>query len=59
MSTAEAISVVVQGLSMAVHLGDGRLRFDDLLSGIEAAVVRDPVHDTVVWREYLDSLAMR
>ena len=59
MSTAEAISVVVQGLAMAVHLGDGRLRFDELLGGIEAAVVRDPVHDTVVWREYLDSLAMR
>lgn len=59
MSTAEAISVVVQGLSMAVHLGDGRLRFDDLLDSIEAAVVRDPVHDAVIWREYLDSLAMR
>lgn len=59
MSTAEVISVVVQGVSMAVHLGDGRLRFDDLLDGIEAAVVRDPVHDAVVWREYLDSLAMR
>ena len=59
MSTAEVISVVVQGLAMAVHLGDGRLRFDDLLGGIEAAVVRDPVHDTVVWREYLDSLTMR
>ena len=35
MSTAEAISVIVQGMSMAVHLGDGRVRFDDLLAGIE------------------------
>jgi hypothetical protein len=59
MSTAEAISVIVHGLAMAVHLGDGTVRFDDLLGGIEASVVRDPVHDTVVWREYLDSLAMR
>lgn len=59
MSTAEAISVVVQGMAMAVHLGNGRVRFDDLLGGIEATVVRDPVHDAVVWREYLDSLAMR
>ena len=51
MSTAEAISVIVQGMSLAVHLGDGTVRFDDLLGGIEATVVRDPVHDTVVWRE--------
>jgi MoxR-like ATPase len=59
MSTAEAISVIVHGMAMAVHLGDGTVQFDDLLGGIEASVVRDPVHDTVVWREYLDSLAMR
>jgi MoxR-like ATPase len=59
MSTAEAISVIVQSMAMAVHLGDGVVRFDDLLGGIEASVVRDPVHDTVVWREYLDSLANR
>lgn len=59
MSTAEVISVVVQGMAMAVHLGDGVVRFDDLLPGIEATVVRDPVHDAVVWREYLDSLATR
>ena len=59
MSTAEAISVLVQGMAMAVHLGDGQVRFDDLLSGIEASVVRDPVHDAVVWREYLDAMAQR
>ncbi len=59
MSTAEAISVMVQGIAMAAHLGDGSLRFDALLSGIESTVVKDPVHDTVVWREYLDSLSLR
>ena len=59
MSTAEAISVMVQGLAMAAHLGDGSLRFDDLLFGIESAVVKDPIHDAVVWREYVDTLAVR
>jgi MoxR-like ATPase len=59
MSTAEVISVIVQGMSMAVHLGNGHVTFDDLLAGIESSVVRDPVHDAVVWREYLDSLATR
>ena len=59
MSTAEAISVMVQGIAMAAHLGDGTMQFDTLLAGIESTVVKDPVHDTVVWREYLDSLATR
>jgi MoxR-like ATPase len=59
MSTAEAISVMVQAIAMAAHLGDGSLHFDTLLGGIESTVVKDPVHDTVVWREYLDSLALR
>ncbi|MFM2071152.1 MAG: hypothetical protein RLZZ623_1415 [Actinomycetota bacterium] len=59
MSTAEVISVIVQGMSMAVHLGNGHVTFDELLAGIESSVVRDPVHDAVVWREYLDSLATR
>ncbi len=59
MSTAEAISVMVQGITMAAHLGDGSLKFTDLLAGIESTVVKDPVHDAVVWREYLDSLSIR
>lgn len=59
MSTAEAISVIVQSMAMAVHLGDGSVHFDDLLAGIQSTVVRDPVHDAVVWREYLDSIASR
>jgi MoxR-like ATPase len=59
MSTAEAISVIVQSMSLAVHMGDGRVHFDDLLAGIEGTVVRDPIHDAIVWREYLDSLAAR
>jgi len=59
MSTAEAISVMVQGMAMAAHLGNGSVTFDDLLYGIESTVVKDPVHDTVVWREYLDSLSIR
>jgi MoxR-like ATPase len=59
MSTAEAISVMVQGMAMAAHLGDGSLRFEALLDGIESTVVKDPVHDSVVWREYLDSLSIR
>jgi MoxR-like ATPase len=59
MSTAEAISVVVQGLAMSTHLGNGRLTFEAMLDGMESTVVKDPVHDAVVWREYLDLMATR
>ena len=56
LSTAEAISVVTNGLSLAAHFGDGTLRADDVAAGIVGAVVRDPVHDAVAWREYLEAV---
>ena len=56
MSTAEAISVVVQGLALASHFGDGSLQMRDLAAGLQGAVVKDPVQDAVVWREYLETL---
>jgi MoxR-like ATPase len=58
LSTGEAISVVVQGMALAAHLGDGKVTLDDLLPGIEAAVVRDPIHDGVAWREYVDTVGL-
>jgi MoxR-like ATPase len=54
LSTAEAISVVTNGLSLAAHFGNGHLMADDVAAGVVGAVVRDPVHDDVVWREYLE-----
>ena len=56
LSTAEAISVVTNGLSLAAHFGDGRVSADDVAAGVMGAVVRDPAHDTVVWREYLEAV---
>ncbi|MEN9362089.1 MAG: hypothetical protein RL095_3624 [Verrucomicrobiota bacterium] len=56
LSTAEAISVVTQGLALAAFYGDGQLRAHDLASGITGAVVRDPVQDAAVWREYLHTV---
>ena len=46
LSTAEAISVVTNGLALAAHFGDGELRPTDVAAGIIGAVVSDPVHDT-------------
>lgn len=56
LSTAEAISVVNNGLAMAGYFGDGTLRAEDLVSGVLGAVVKDPVQDAVVWREYLETV---
>jgi len=56
LSTAEAISVVNNGLSLAAHFGDGKLRAADLASGLIGAVIKDPVQDRVVWQEYLETV---
>lgn len=56
MSTAEAISVVTNGMSLAAHFGDGTLRGADLASSVIGAVVKDPVQDRVVMLEYLETV---
>jgi MoxR-like ATPase len=55
LSTAEAISVINNGLALAGHFGDGRLKAHDLASGVVGAVVKDPVQDSIVWMEYLET----
>jgi MoxR-like ATPase len=57
LSTAEAISVVVNGLSLAAHFGNGTVQPADLASGIVGAVIKDPSGDQTVWREYLETVA--
>jgi MoxR-like ATPase len=56
LSTAEAISVVTNGIALAAHFGDGVLRAADVAAGIIGAVVKDPVSDGVVWQEYLETV---
>lgn len=56
LSTAEAISVLNQGLSLAAHFGDGRLHPNDVASGLVGAVIKDPVQDQSIWREYLETV---
>jgi len=56
LSTAEAISVVNHGVALAAHFGDGRMRAHDVAAGLVGAVIKDPVQDRVVWREYLETV---
>ena len=56
LSTAEAISVMTNGWSLAAHFGDGEVGAGDVAGGIVGAIVKDPVQDRVVWLEYLETV---
>lgn len=56
LSTAEAISVVGQGMALAGHFGDGSLKASDIASGLVGAIVKDPVQDKVLYQEYLETV---
>lgn len=59
LSTAEAISVVSSGMALAAHFGDGSLSADDLAAGVYGAIIKDPVQDAVVWKEYLETVVKK
>jgi MoxR-like ATPase len=56
LSTAEAISVMNQGRTLAAHFGDGTINAADLASGLAGAIIKDPVQDKIVWQEYLETV---
>ncbi|TCI01706.1 ATPase [Corallincola luteus] len=56
LSTAEAISVMNAGISLSYHFGEGTLDAADIASGLTGAVIKDPVQDPVVWKEYLETV---
>ncbi len=59
LSTAEAIAVMVGGLSQAAFFSDGRLQADELAANIVGAVVKDPVQDKTVMAEYLETVVKK
>jgi MoxR-like ATPase len=56
MSTAEAIAVINNGMALAAHFGNGKVNANDIASGLVGAIVKDPVQDKVVWKEYLETV---
>jgi MoxR-like ATPase len=56
LSTAEAISVMNSGLSLAYHFGDGQIKAEDIASGVIGAVIKDPVQDKIVFQEYMETV---
>ncbi len=55
LSTAEAISVMNQSLTLAAHFGNGTPTAHDLAASLTGAVIKDPAQDPVIWREYLET----
>ena len=56
LSTAEAIAVMVGGLSHAAFFTDGRLSAEGLAPNVLGAIVKDPVQDKAVLEEYLETV---
>lgn len=56
LSTAEAISVLANGMALAGNFGDGEVTAHDLAAGLQGAVVKDEEKDKVVWQEYLTNV---
>lgn len=56
LSTAEAISVLTNGMTLAAHFGDGQVNASDVAAGLVGAVVKSPVQDDVAWNEYLEAV---
>jgi len=56
LSTAEAISVITNGMAMSAYYGDGVMTASDMISGLLGAVIKDPAQDQIVWQEYLQTV---
>lgn len=56
LSTAEVISVINSGMALAGHFGDGVLTARDMASAMTGAIIKDPVQDLAVWKDYLETV---
>lgn len=56
LSTAEAIAVMVGGLSHATFFNGGELSADGLAPTVMGAIVKDPVQDKAILEEYLETV---
>lgn len=56
LSTAEAISVLGNGMALAGHFGTGRVSDRDLAAGLLGAVIKEDSRDEAVFVEYLENV---
>jgi MoxR-like ATPase len=56
LSTAEAIAVTIGAWAEASHFGEGVIDAEALAANLVGAIVKDPVQDTLVLQEYLETV---
>ncbi|MBK9261310.1 MAG: AAA family ATPase [Polyangiaceae bacterium] len=56
LSTAEAISVLGNGMALAGHFGTGRVSDRDIAAGLLGAVIKEDSRDEAVFVEYLENV---
>jgi MoxR-like ATPase len=56
LSTADAIAVTIGAWAEAGHFGSGSLDATSLAANLVGAIVKDPVQDALVLREYLETV---
>lgn len=59
LSTAECISLLTGGMSLAGHFGSGKVDDRDIAAGLHSAVVKDDSKDVGAWTEYLENIAKK
>ena len=56
LSTAEAISVLANGMALAGSFGTGEVTAHDLAAGLQGSIVKEDAKDRDVWQEYLTNV---
>lgn len=59
LSTAEAIGVMVSGISQCAYFNDGKLDAESIAGSMLGAIIKDPVQDRAVLDEYLETVLRR
>ncbi|MDE6520726.1 MAG: AAA family ATPase [Ruminococcus sp.] len=56
LSSAEAISLLVNSMAIAGSFGNGKVTDAELASALQGAVVKDDAKDKAIWTEYLENV---
>ncbi len=56
VSTAEAISLLTNGMALAASFGNGEVSEQDLAAGLQGAIVKEEEKDKIIWTEYLENV---
>lgn len=59
LSTADCISLLSNGMSLAGHFGSGTVDDRDIAAGLHSAVVKDDSKDAGAWTEYLENITKK